>query len=276
MSKFGSLYVNGNSFFHKLNPSVKLLIFILWSITVFAFLDLRMGLLLLAVGLLMLSYAQIPFNIARNLFIAVIIFNLINAIFIVLIAHDYGVKLSGQETLLLNIAGFKIYFETCMYVLVISLKYLSLLPIALIFIFTTHPSEFASSLNSIGLPYKLAYTFNIIFRYFPDIQNEFKTIAYAQAARGISFGKDEKSFLKRVKNLFGIMIPLINSALFRIDSITNAMDLRSFGKKTKRTWYNQTKFTKKDIICVIVSLAVFALFISYKILFSITFNYKLF
>lgn len=276
MSKFGSLYVNGDSFLHRLNPAVKLLIFILWSITVFAFLDLRMGLLLLAVGLFMLSHSQIPFNIAKNLFIAVVIFNLINAIFIILIAPDYGVKLSGHETLLLNIAGFKIYFETCMYVLVISLKYLSLLPIALIFIFTTHPSEFASSLNSIGIPYKLAYTFNIIFRYFPDIQNEFKTIAYAQAARGISFGRDEKSLLKRIKNLFAIMIPLINSALFRIDSITNAMDLRSFGKKRKRTWYNQTKFTATDIVSVVISLGIFALFISYKILFYTNFNYKLF
>lgn len=276
MSKFGSLYVNGNSLFHKLNPSVKLLIFILWSITVFAFLDLRMGLLLLAIGLFMLSFSQIPFNIARNLFIAVVIFNLINAVFIILIAPDYGVKLSGKATLLFDIAGFKIYFETCMYVLVISLKYLSLLPIALIFIFTTHPSEFASSLNSIGLPYKLAYTFNIIFRYFPDIQNEFKTIAYAQAARGISFGRDEKSLLRRIKNLFAIMIPLINSALFRIDNITNAMDLRSFGKKKKRTWYNQTKFTSTDIIFVIVSSGIFALLISYKVLFSSNFNYKLF
>ncbi len=276
MSKFGSLYINGDSFFHKLNPTVKLLIFILWSITVFAFLDLRMGLLLLATGILMVSRSQIPFHIVRNLFIAVVIFNLINAFFIILIAPDYGVKLSEHETLLLNIAGFKIYFETCMYVLVISLKYLSLLPIALIFIFTTHPSEFASSLNSIGIPYKLAYTFNIIFRYFPDIQNEFKTISYAQAARGISFGKDEKSFRKRIKNLFGIMTPLINSALFRIDNITNAMDLRSFGKERKRTWYNQTRFTIRDVISVVVSLGIFAVLIFYKIEFANTFNYKLF
>lgn len=276
MSKFGSLYVEGTSVFHKMNPVVKLLIFILWSIIVFMFLDIRIGLILLCLGLLMISRSQIPYRVARNIFIAVIIFNIINSIFILLLASDYGVKLSGERTLLLDIDGFKVYQQTLMYVLVISLKYISLLPLALIFIFTTHPSEFACSLNMIGVPYKFAYTFNIIFRYFPDIQNEFKTIAHAQSARGISFGKDEKSIGKRVKNLFSIMIPLINSALFRIDSITTAMELRSFGKKRKRTWYNQTKFTGNDLITIIISVSIFVLFMMYKALANTNFNYKLF
>jgi len=135
----------------------------------------------------------------------------------------------------------------------------------MILIFTTHPSRFAASLNKVGIPYKIAYTFNIIFRYIPDIQNEFKTIAHAQAARGLSFGKDEKSFSKRVRNLFNITIPLINSALNRIDNVTNAMDLRGFGKHNKRTWYNATVFDKSDYIVLVISIAVFIFFIWFRI-----------
>jgi energy-coupling factor transport system permease protein len=273
MSKFGTLYVESDSFFHKMEPSLKLLIFVLWSITVFMFLDIRVAIFLLLLGLVCLSFSKIPFRIVKNLFTVVIVFNLINAIFIFLITPEYGTTLTGKTTVLCSFLGYQLTLETLFYILTLSLKYISLLPMAMILIFTTHPSRFASSLNRVGIPYKLAYTFNIIFRYIPDIQYEFKTIAHAQAARGMSFGKDEKSFAKRVRNLFNITIPLINSALNRIDKVTNAMDLRGFGKHNKRTWYNATEFAKKDYIVLAVSVAIFIFFIWFKIENDIKFWY---
>jgi energy-coupling factor transport system permease protein len=273
MSKFGTLYVDGDSFFHKMEPSLKLLIFVLWSITVFMFLDFRVDIILLCIGFIFLGFSKIPFHIIKNLFIVVIVFNLINAVFIFLITPGYGTTLTGKTTLLCAFLGYKVTLETLFYILTLSLKYISLLPMAMILIFTTHPSRFAGSLNKVGIPYKIAYTFNIIFRYIPDIQYEFKTIAHAQAARGMSFGKDEKSFVKRVENLFNITIPLINSALNRIDKVTNAMDLRGFGKHNKRTWYNATEFNKKDYIVFVLSVAVFILFIWFKLQNDIKFWY---
>ncbi len=264
MSKFGTLYIEGDSIFHRMAPSLKLLIFILWSITVFMFLDLRISILLIVLGTFLLYFSKIPRNIITNLFIVVISFNLINALFILAITPAYGVTLTGKSSLLLSFYDYKLYAETLFYIITLSLKYLSLLPMALIFIFTTDPSQFASSLNKIGIPYKLAYTFNIIFRYIPDIQNEFKTISRAQAARGLSFGKDEQSKLKRIKNLFNITTPLINSAFNRIDKVSNAMDLRGLGKSNKRTWYNQIKYSKIDYIALILAAIVFAAFIIFK------------
>ena len=38
---------------------------------------------------------------------------------------------------------------------------------------TTHPSQFASSLNQIGVPYKIAYSVSLTLRYIPDLQEEF-------------------------------------------------------------------------------------------------------
>jgi energy-coupling factor transport system permease protein len=265
MSKFGTLYVESDSFFHKMEPSLKLLIFVLWSVTVFMFMDLRVNIILLCIGAACLCFSKIPFRVIKNLFVVVIVFNLINAVFIFLITPEYGVTLTGKSTVLCDFLGYQVTLETLFYILTLSLKYISLLPMAMILIFTTHPSRFAGSLNKIGVPYKIAYTFNIIFRYIPDIQYEFKTIAHAQAARGLSFGKDEKSFFKRVRNLFNITIPLINSALNRIDKVTNAMDLRGFGKHNRRTWYNATEFDKKDYIVLAVSVIAFIFFIWFKI-----------
>lgn len=265
MNKFGSLYVEGDSFFHKMNPSVKLIMFILWFVSVFMFLDLRISLGLLVVGFILLKFADIPYNVSRNMFFAITTFNIINAIFILLITPDYGVTLTNNSQVITNIAGFKIYYATIMYIVVISLKYLSLLPLTIIFIFTTHPSKFAASLNKIGIPYKIAYITSIIFRYFPDIHHEFKIISNAQSARGLSYARDEKSLVKRIKNLFSITIPLINQAMMRIDKVSNAMDLRGFGRKNKRTWYNSSEINKVDILTLTIAILIFTLLVAFRI-----------
>lgn len=276
MNKFGSLYVEGNSFFHRANPSIKLIMFILWVIAVFMFLDLRISICLLLLGFVLLQFADIPYKISRNLFVTISIFNLINAVFILLIAPDYGVTLSGNHQILYTIAGFNIYTTTLWYILVISLKYLSLLPLTIIFIFTTHPSKFAASLNQLMVPYKLAYIISIIFRYFPDIHQEFKTIANAGAARGFSIAKDEKSLFRRARNLFSITIPLINQAMLRIDKVSNAMDLRRFGYKWKRTWYNRASFSFADLCLLVVSIVIFSSLVYMKTHQLSNFNYLLF
>lgn len=272
MTNSSSLYIEADSFFHRLNPTVKLIMFILWLITVFMFLDLRISLGLLIGGAILLKFAAIPFTTIRNLFVAVIAFNLINAGFILLLASNYGVTLSGNSHILANLWGYKIYSATAMYVLVISLKYLSLLPLTLIFIFTTHPSKFAASLNNVGVPYKFAYTLNLMFRYFPEIQHEFVTISQAQAMRGFSYGKEEKSRLKRIRNLFNTTIPLLNTSLEKIERIANAMELRSFGKLPRRTWYNSVLMKLSDWITLLIALSIFAgfLYIRFKL------NHKLY
>ena len=121
------------------------------------------------------------------------------------------------------------------------------MPITVIFIFTTHPSEFASSLNKIGIPYKIAYAVNIAFRYIPDVQREYKDILNAQQSRGLAV-------VEILKNYTTIFVPLVSSSIKRIETVSNAMELRSFGKKRKRTWYSYKKLTAADFIFIAVCI----------------------
>ena len=57
----------------------------------------------------------------------------------------------------------------------------------------------------------------------------------------------------RFKNSLMIVIPLIFSTLDRIEVITNAMDLRGFGKARKRTWYNTGRLRRVDLVALMVS-----------------------
>ena len=131
----------------------------------------------------------------------------------------------------------------------ISLKYFVALPVAILFISATNPSEFAASLNSIGVSYKVGYSVAIALRYIPDIQRDYHSISQAQQARGVELGRSEP-FFKRLKNAVSILLPLILTSLNRIDTISNAMELRGFGKSDKRTWYTRRPFARRDFIAL--------------------------
>jgi len=117
---------------------------------------------------------------------------------------------------------------------------------------TTHPSQFASSLNQIGVPYKIAYSVSLTLRYIPDLQEEFFTIKMSQEARGMELSK-KASLMQRIKGNLLIITPLIFSSLERIDTIATAMELRRFGKEKKRTWYSYQALKKGDYLTLLLA-----------------------
>lgn len=264
MSRAQTLYIEGDSIFHKMSGVTKMLLFIVWTMITVMFLDIRIFIGMGILGAVMLCFSQIPWKTIKPLLWIMIVFNLINIIFILLITPQYGSELVGNSTNLINIGYAYISKETLFYVLTISLKYAVLMPITVIFIFTTHPSEFASSLNKIGIPYKIAYAVNIAFRYIPDVQREYRNILDAQQARGLAFSKGEGSVMEIMKNYTTIFVPLVSSSLKRIETVSNAMELRSFGKKRKRTWYSYKKLTGIDYVFIVISLILLAMAIYAK------------
>ena len=58
------------------------------------------------------------------------------------------------------------------------------------------------------------------------------------------------SFVNRLKAASSILIPLILSSMERIETISNAMELRGFGKQDKRSWYSGRDFGKADLAAI--------------------------
>lgn len=106
---------------------------------------------------------------------------------------------------------------------------------------------FAVSLNSIGISYKVGYSVAIALRYIPDIQRDYHSISQAQQARGVELGINEH-FFARLKNSVNILLPLILTSLNRIDTISNAMELRGFAK-TKNEPGTPDALCKKGFHC---------------------------
>ena len=250
--KFGINYINTNSPLHALNGITKFILFLAWVTVVLTTFDLRMITGLLVVGLGLLKMTKVPVQVYKPLIIGTASVLLLNALFMYLLAPSQGTEFMGSETILLALpGGYSLTQETLFYLLTVTLKYFSMFPIALVFVFTTHPTEFAASLNRLGVPYKIAYAVSLTLRYLPEVKKDFVNIMHAQQARGVELSK-KAPFFTRMKNVAKILGPLIFSSLDRADEISNAMTLRGFGRHKSRTWYSLKAMTKTDYILLAI------------------------
>ncbi len=245
-------YIKKDSPIHKLTGATKLIVFLLWAVAAMVTYDTRLLVGMLIIGLLSFKISKIEFKEISFVLYFILIFLLLNAIMIFVFSPEEGVQIYGSRTVLFHLVGsYTVTVEQLFYELNVVLKYFATIPMALLFILTTDPSEFAASLNKLGVSYKASYSVSIALRYIPDIQRDYKDIAFAQQSRGIDLSNKEKLF-KRIKNSASILMPLIFSSLERIDKISIAMELRAFGNSNKRTWYKRKDFTKNDYITIIL------------------------
>ena len=243
-------YIPKKSFIHDLSGTTKLIIFLSFSFLCGLSFDTRVLLFLLLLSFVGFSLSKIKLSEIRLMSTFLVAFIVMNAILLFLFNPEYGPELYGSRTVLFHIAGkYDLTLEQMFYQFNVSLKYVIGFPIAILFISTTNPSEFASSLSQIGVPYRISYSVSLALRYIPDIQQDYHEIAQSQEARGVALGKDVK-FFDRLKNSAKILLPLVLTSLNRIDDISNSMQLRSFGKHKKRTWFMKKKMTIADY-CVI-------------------------
>jgi energy-coupling factor transport system permease protein len=242
---------------HRLSGLTKLICFLFLTFSVMFAYDIRIILGVMIFSFFLLRISKIKYSQIRLMVIYVLIFLLTNAAITFFFSPEQGVKLYGTKHLIAHLFGrYNLTLEQLFYQTTKFFKYASVIPLGFIFLFTTNPSEFASALNGIGVSYKAAFAVELTLRYFPDIQREYHDISLAQQARGLDLSRKAK-FFDRFKNALLIIVPLIFSTLDRIDLISNAMDLRGFGKSKKRTWYNKKKLNKQDYMAIAVSAAIF-------------------
>ena len=243
-------YIKLDSPIHKLAGATKLICLILCTLTVMLSYDTRVLGAMLIFSLIIFKLSKVRFKDIAFVFYFILFFLVLNNVAIFIFSPYQGVEIYGTRTELFKIAGpYTVTKEQLFYHLNITLKYFSVIPIALLFMVATNPSEFAASLNRIGISYKGAYAVAIALRYIHDIQRDYHDIVFAQQARGIDLSKKEK-LTKRIKNVSSILMPLIFTSLERIETISCAMELRAFGENKKRTWYSSKPFRKADYMAI--------------------------
>ena len=246
-------YEKKNTWIHDLSGVTKLVFFLMWSITSMISYDTRVLLAMLVLSVIILRASRTQWRQVGTVFKFIMLFLVINVIAIFFFSPYQGCDIYGSKTVIGHLFG-NYYFtkEQLFYEANIILKYMTVVPSVFMFIVTTDPSEFAASLNRVGISYYVAYSIAIALRYIPDVQDDYVKIKNAESARGIELSKKAGIF-SRIKNTTPILFPLIFSSMNRIDVVSNAMELRGFGKHKKRTWYRGKKLRFKDHAVMIVT-----------------------
>ena len=252
-------YIDRPSPIHRLTGACKLVCLIAWSVAAMTSFYTPLLVALTLASFVLFRVAKLRINDISFMLGLMLVYILLNNILIFLFSPTHGTTLYGTRTVLFRIAGpYVVTAEQLFYHLNVILKNACTIPIVLLFVCTTNPSEFAASLNRIGVSYRISYAVALALRYIPDIQREYRDISLAQQARGTEMSK-KASLIQRLKAASSILIPLILSSMERIETISNAMELRGFGKGKKRTWYSGRKFSKMDLLAMAVCVGLMLL-----------------
>lgn len=238
-------YFPGNSFLHRLDPRMKLLLTLALIIIVFFVKGIAGYVLLygLIIGCAALSHISPKFLIKGMkpiLFIIVLTF-LLNALF------------SSGSTVWWSFGFFSITKEGVLNAVFMALRLVFLMVCTQLMTLTTSPIALTEGLEvllkplqKIGFPaHELAMMMSIALRFIPTLMEETDKIMKAQAARGADF--ESGNLLKRARAMVPLLVPLFVSAFRRADELALAMEARCYHGGSNRTRMKQLHMTKLDL-----------------------------
>lgn len=246
-----TIYYEGSSFLHRLNPLSKFII----SLLLFAFMllitDPWTPLVFTVFTLALLVWAGgIP--LSRLLRVMVPMF-VIALTFLVLYPFLVRQSLVQDTPLLFQLGPLHIYQGGIDYGIAIALRVLALLTLSLPFSLTSDSADFIRSLvQQWQLPYRIGYSTLAAFRFVPMLQGELTVIGAAHRVRGVNGAHGWRGAYERIRRY---AVPLLATAIRQAERTALAMDGRAFGAFPERTYFRRMRFSTADWIFILGTLA---------------------
>lgn len=259
--------IPGETFLHRLTGKTKVRTFLILMVYIIMSFDFRLILPLCILSIIGLISLKPQWKIIKIFFIIIGFMNLLNIVLFWLADPAIGSMWCGGRTTVLFRVTERLYLsaETLWYLIVRFIKMITSFMVSLVFILAITPSELAAGLYSIKVPYKICTIFSIAFRYIPDIGRDFQNIKISLQTRGVELDPKKSSIGKRLKQNMLILIPLITTSFDRVGNISNAMDLRGYGRGKTRTYYSEHDEQKADKAFKVINI-VMILFCLYWII----------
>ncbi|MGB9894984.1 MAG: energy-coupling factor transporter transmembrane component T family protein [Thermoproteota archaeon] len=131
------------------------------------------------------------------------------------------------------------------------------------FFYTTSPEDLGRALEQMGVPSDFSLAFTLSMRFIPVIANEFQDVYDAQRVRGLNLEKG--NLLERTKAFLPILIPLFVEVIRRTYEISDALELRGYGFKEKRSHWKELKLTTNDYIFLAFFLLTIVIIILHRL-----------
>jgi energy-coupling factor transport system permease protein len=113
-------------------------------------------------------------------------------------------------------------------------------------------------MEKMRLPYSLSLAFSMSLRMIPLMAEQAQKIVDSQRARGLDL--ESGNFLRRIKNLIPILVPMVVLSIKRSVEIAEALEARGFGSE-RRTRYFDIEMRCQDFVVTAASLAIVVLYV---------------
>lgn len=256
----------GYSPIHKLDPRSKILISIVFIVSVFLANN-PISLAFLTVSVMALvAVSRISFSVVFKGVKPIIIIVLITAVINVFMTKGAGDPL-------LSFWIINIYTEGIVRAIFMALRVILLIiGSSILLTYTTSPISLTDGLESLLSPLKVikvpVHTFammmSIALRFIPTLVEETEKIMNAQKSRGADFSSG--GLIKRAKSLIPILIPLFVSSFKRAEELAVAMESRCYRGDKNRTKLVKLQFRGVDIAFFALTLLFLAALLSLVIL----------
>lgn len=244
------LYLDKNTFLHRLDPRTKLLVmFITFAIA----LMFNKLIILLALAVAILLYGGLGKTLSNLKRIRVILF-MIAFVSIILWSLTYG----GETKILGPVSK-----EGILYGIAIGIKFDLMIVAGMIFLSSTKMEEISLGLVKIGVPYRGAFAFSTALRLVPTIVATSYTITQAQKSRGLDL--DSGSFIEKARKYIPLLIPTFISVIRSTNVFAMALESKGFGYDDERTNYLEISFKLADYVIIVFSILLLLVSIYFKL-----------
>ena len=237
----------GNSVLHKMDPRMKLVLTVLYIVTVFLAENVYTYVALLASAVLLV--------LASRLSLRVVLRGVRPILFILLFTMVINIFFTKGEVLLFSFWRISVYKEGVVRAVFMVVRVLSLVIGTTVFLtYTTSPIVLTDAIESLLSPLKhirvpvhdFAMILTIALRFIPTLVEETEKIMNAQKARGAAF--DTGNIFRRAKALVPVIIPLLISSFNRADELATAMECRCYRGDVGRTRFVRMRLSTRDFV----------------------------
>ncbi|HEY0827347.1 MAG TPA: energy-coupling factor transporter transmembrane component T [Bacilli bacterium] len=232
---------------HRVNPGLKLILFVLLFFIVILIHNLNI-LINLTAGVLLLLALGSGHPWKRLLLYS-------SPFVLVFISTATGMMMFGQgSTTWLKYGLLHVTEESFFRGLHLGFRALNMAAAGLLLGLTTRPVYlFYSLMQQWRLPPKYAYSFLAAMRMLPLLLEEFQTLRNALKVRGTRTSYGLKGLYLTIQRY---AIPLLAQSIRRAQRIAIAMEAKRFSNEVKRTYYYKIKYSCWDVIFVVYFAAV--------------------
>lgn len=239
-------YIPGDTFIHKLDPRTKILLTIMFIVSLFVVNNFA-------------GYVLIVGFLALSVYIAKIqpryLYKGLKPVFILIIftatLNVFMIK-GTPDTMVFELGFLKVYQEGITTAIFMAMRLVFLIMGTTVMTLTTSPIELTDGierlLKPIGkeLAHELAMMMTIALRFIPTLIDETDKIMKAQKARGADF--ESGGLVQKAKNLIPLLVPLFISAFRRADELSMAMEARCYRGGAGRTRMKKLQFKTDDYL----------------------------